>query len=235
MLHEARDPSRLSRLRDRMEAEDVQANPVIASAYGDDFLVLDGAHRVHALKELGCGLALIQNVELPERAESWRHLLPGSPDLANIGDIEVSGAFSDGFSAEFEVFGGGRVSVRPKSKDLSSEAALLWKLQSLYPKGSTVSRVEPGEPVSLSEGEMVVRYRPFSTAELVEMVSREEVLPAGITRFRIPKRILGVRFPLEFLMGDDSEYANSELRSLVEARRRENRIRRYDEPIVLFE
>lgn len=241
MLHESHDPSRLDRLRERMASESVQANPVIASAYGDSFLVLDGAHRVHALTELGLELAMIQEIETPARAESWQHLVDGSrlPDLERLEGVEISSRSTGGFVAEISVPGGGLFSMRPKgSPDLASEVELLWKIQALYPKdpkGSVVTRVEPGEDVILSEGEMLVRYRSFSATELVEMVSRKAVLPAGITRFHVPRRVLGVRFPLESLREGGAQTANSELRSLVEARRRENRVRRYDEPITLFE
>ncbi|MBA2692012.1 MAG: ParB N-terminal domain-containing protein [Rubrobacter sp.] len=237
MLHESHDPSRLDRLRRRMKSEGVQANPVIVSPYEDDFLVLDGAHRVHALGELGLELALVQCIEVPTRAESWQHLLNGSSltALERMDDIEVSKHSADGFTAEVEAPDGRFFSLTPgASGGLASEVGLLWNLQSLYPKGSAVERVEPGDEVVLSEGEMLVRYRSFSTRELVEIVARGAVLPAGITRFHVPRRVLGVRFPLDFLRGDASS-ANSELRFLIEKRRRENRIRRYDEPITLFE
>ncbi len=242
MLHESHDPNRLDRLRERVASEGVQANPVIASAYGDSFLVLDGAHRVHALTELGLELALVQLIEIPARAESWQHLLNGSnlAPLERLEGVEISSRSTGGFVAEIEAPGGGLFSMRPKNStenptELASEVELLWKLQSLYPKDSAVTRVEPGGEVALSEGEMLVRYRSFSTSELVGLVSRKAVLPAGITRFHVPRRVLGVRFPLDFLREGDPQTANSELRSLVEARRRENRVRRYDEPITLFE
>jgi L-serine kinase (ATP) / ParB family transcriptional regulator, heme-responsive regulator len=238
MLHESHDPNRLERLRRRMLAEGFQSNPVIVSAYGDDFLVLDGAHRVHALTELGLELALVQIIEIPERAESWRHLLNGSSlaALENLEGVELSESSSDGSVAEIEAPDGKLFSVRAKTPgDLASEVELLWRLQSLYPNDSAVERVEAGESLALSEDEILVRYRSFSTPELVEIVARNAVLPAGITRFHVPRRVLGVRFPLEFLESDDPDAANSELFSLVETRRRENRIRRYDEPITLFE
>lgn len=237
MLHEAHDENRLERLRERMASEGVQSNPVIASSCEDGFLVLDGAHRVRALKDLGCELALIQQVELPERTESWQHLLNGSGfDAGRLeGAVVVSGEPDEGFLAEVESFGGERVSLKPESSDLASEVDLLWKLHALYAEGSGVTRVEPGESVSLSEDEMIVRYRAFSAPELVEIVARGEVLPAGITRFRVRRRILGVRLPLAFLKEGDAGAAVSGLRDLVEERHRENRIRRYDEPVVLFE
>ena len=63
ILHEAHDEDRLIRLRDRMKAEGEQRNPVIVSPHEDRYLVLDGAHRVHALEELGSPLALVQMVD----------------------------------------------------------------------------------------------------------------------------------------------------------------------------
>ncbi|MBA2375647.1 MAG: ParB N-terminal domain-containing protein [Actinomycetota bacterium] len=238
MLHESHDPNRLSRLRERMASEGVQSNPVIASSYEDDFLVLDGAHRVHALTELGLELALVQIIEVPDRAESWRHLVNGSSlaGLERLEGVEISPRSAGGFTAEIEAADGRLLSVKSETPgDLASEVEVLWRLQSLYPKSSTITRVEPGEEVALSEGEALVRYRSFSTSELVEIVARDTVLPAGITRFHVPRRVLGVRFPLDFLKGRDADFANSELRSLVERHRREHRIRRYDEPITLFE
>ncbi len=238
MLHESHDPSRLERLRDRMNSEGVQSNPVIASSFEENFLVLDGAHRVHALTGLGCELALIQQIETPDRAESWQHLLNGASlsSLERLEGVEISSRPTDGFVAEIEAPDGRLLPVWPEVPgDLASEVELLWRLQSLYPKSSTITRVEPGREVALSEGEMLVRYRSFSTAELVDIVARDTVLPAGITRFHVPRRVLGVRFPLDFLREGDPQAANSELRSLVETRRRENRVRRYDEPITLFE
>lgn len=235
LLHEAHDPERLAVLRRRMVSEGVQSNPVIVSPYEGDFLVLDGAHRVHALKELGLNLALVQRVETPDRAEGWQHLLNGGglAHLEGLGASEVRPGFS---VAEIEAPGGAVVHVGSETpEDVSSEVEILWKLHSLYPKDSAVTRVEPGEKVSLSEGETLVRYRSFSTPELVEVVARNTVLPAGITRFHVPRRVLGVGFPLDSLKAAEAGAANSELSSLIERRRRQNRIRRYDEPVTLFE
>lgn len=238
MLHESHDPSRLEKLRTRMSSEGVQSNPVIVSEYEGNFLVLDGAHRVHALTKLGLEFALVQVIEVPERAESWRHLVNGSSfdALERLEGVAVSSGSTGGFIAEIEASDGRLLSVKPKdSTDLASEVEALWRLQSLYPESSTITRVEPDDDIALSEGEALVKHRSFSTPELVEIVARGTVLPAGITRFHVPRRVLGVRFPLEFLVGKDLDLANAELRSIIEERRLENRIRRYDEPITLFE
>ena len=87
----------------------------------------------------------------------------------------------------------------------------------------------------LSEGEVLVRYRTFTPEELAEIVDSGTVLPAGITRFRIKERVLGVRYPLDRMMEGDPGARNAELKEFVEEHWEENRIRYYGEPVVLFE
>ena len=238
ILHEAHDENRLANLRARIESEGEQRNPVLVSSQGDCCLVLDGAHRVRALEELGCRLVLAQFVEPPERAESWAHLLGGlSLDkLRGVEEVEVSEQQHRGARlAEVEVAGGKRITLRSGGEGLMAEVRALWALQSLYPQG-VVRRVEPnGPPIGLAEGEAVIRYRAFAPEELVEIVRSEAVLPAGITRFRVRERVLGVRYPLEKMHEGDAPTRNAELRSFVERLWRENRIRYYEEPVVLFE
>ena len=236
-LHEAHDEDRLASLRARVESEGEQRNPVIVSSQGDCCLVLDGAHRVRALEELGCRLVLAQFVEPPERAESWAHLLDGVglDKLRGLEEIEVSGQRQRGARlAEVEVAGGRTISLRSREKGLLAEVRALWALQSLYPEG-VVRRVGPNGPLGLAGGEAVIRYRAFAPEELVEIVRSGTVLPAGITRFRVRERVLGVRYPLEKMHDGDAPARNAELRSFVERFWRENRIRYYEEPVVLFE
>ena len=237
ILHEAHDENRLANLRARIESEGEQRNPVIVSSQGDCCLVLDGAHRVRALKELGCRLVLAQFVEPPERAESWAHLLDGFglDTLRGVEEIEVSEQQQRGARlAEVEVAGGRRVSLRSREEGLLAEVRALWALQSLYPEG-VVRRVEPNGSLGLVDGEAVIRYRAFAPEELVEIVRSGAVLPAGITRFRVRERVLGVRYPLEKMHDGDAPTRNAELKSFVERLWRENRIRYYEEPVVLFE
>ncbi len=237
ILLEAHDEDRLVRLRGRIEAEKEQRNPVIVSSQGDCCLVLDGAHRVRALQELGSRLVLVQLVEPPERAESWDHLLDGVglPELRCLGEIEVSEGPEKRPLAEVETAGGRRVFLSSREEGLLAEVRALWALQALYPKGVVVRRVEPDAPVKPVGGEAMIRYRPFAPRELIEIVRAGAVLPAGITRFRVRERVLGVRYPLEKMKSGDAPARNAELKAFVERLWRENRIRYYGEPVVLFE
>ncbi|CAN5208599.1 bifunctional transcriptional regulator/O-phospho-L-serine synthase SbnI [soil metagenome] len=236
ILHEAHDEDRLARLRGRIEAEGEQRNPVIVSPHEDRYLVLDGAHRVRALGELGSRFALVQVVEPPEKAEGWGHLLDGvgRPELDDIEGIEVSDRPGDARLAEVET-AGETLLLSATQDGLQGRVRALWDLQSFYPRGVVVRRVEPDGTARLSGGEALIRYHSFTPGELAEIVDSGTVLPAGITRFRVRERVLGVRYPLDRMLEGDRSARNAELREFVEGRWEENRVRYYGEPVVLFE
>jgi L-serine kinase (ATP) / ParB family transcriptional regulator, heme-responsive regulator len=118
---------------------------------------------------------------------------------------------------------------------LQGRVRALWELQTLYPKGVVVRRVEPDGTVRLSGGEVLVRYRTFTPGELAAIVDSGAVLPAGITRFRVRERVLGVRYPLDRMKDGDATTQNVRLREFVRGRWEEDRVRYYGEPVVLFE
>lgn len=236
-MHEAHDPDRLSSLRERVAAESVQRNPVIAAPYGDDFLLLDGAHRAHAVSALGCEFVLAQVIDPPKTSESWTHLLsnPVLDSLFENRDFTVSGDSHDsGWLAAVETTAGTHY-LRAREASLSTEVQALWSLQEAYPPGEPVRRLDSRAEPPISDGEARFRYRTFSVDELVEIVKGGDVLPAGITRFRVPERILGVRFPLSSLADGELSARQNELEELVSRQWKANRVRRYDEPVVLFE
>ncbi len=237
ILHEAHDEARLATLRERVAAEAVQRNPVILTPHNEDFLLLDGAHRAHTMFTLGCAFVLAQLIDPPNKVESWTHLL-SNPSLDHLSESENLLASEDlgvGWLAAIETTGGARSYLRARKPSLACEVRALWDLQAAYPSDAPVRRLDSGAVASLEDGEVRVYYRPFTVGELTEVVRGDAVLPAGITRFRVPERVLGVRFPLESLIDGDLSERNAELRVLVERRWSANRVRRYDEPVVLFE
>ena len=236
ILHEAHDEDRLIRLRERMKAEGEQRNPVIVSPHEDRYLVLDGAHRVRALGEIGSPLALVQTVDPPEKAEGWAHLLGRmeTSELRNLHGIEASEKPGHNPLAEIEK-AGDTIFLSSTGEGLPGLVRALWNLQSLYPKGVVVHRVESQGAVRLSEGETLIRYRGFTPEEPADIVDSGTVLPAGITRFRVRERVLGVNYPLESMVGGDVGARNDQLEEYVRQRWNEGRVRLYGEPIVLFE
>lgn len=237
ILHEAHDPRRLSRLRARLESERVQRNPVIAVPRGESYLVLDGAHRFHSMRESGYRFILVQLVEPPSAAESWGHLLPGLSiyELRRLHRVKLSGTPGEPWIARASTSSGEETYLHARKQDLAEEVRALWEMQNLYPDGDVVRRVDPDSPARMEEDDLLVNYRAFTVDELVEIVRCGAVLPPGITRFRVRERVLGVRFPLESMRDGDPDLRNAELRSFVQERWEQSRIRYYGEPVVLFE
>lgn len=237
ILHEAHDARRLAGLRERIAADGVQRNPVIVTPHETDYLVLDGAHRVHAMREIGCRLILVQIVEPPSAAESWGHLISGAeiPKLRSVEEAVVLDKSDDSPVASVRTARGGTVYVGAREAGLRGAVRALWGMQALYSNGDVVRRVDPDGPVAFGEEDALIRYRTFAVEELVEIVRCGTVLPAGITRFRLRERVLGVRFPLEYMRDGDTGTGNTELRRFVEEQWNQNRIRYYGEPVVLFE
>ena len=241
ILHEAHDEARLARLKERIDSEGEQRNPVVASPHGDRFLVLDGDHRVRAMDELGARFVLVQVVDTPERAEGWGHVVGGmgapDPDDANgLVVAEAPGREARGEAvAEIETAGGESIFVRSRETGPLARSRAMWALRARYPEEAAVRRVEPDGTVRLLRGEALIRYRPFSPGELAEIVGSGAVLPAGVTRFRVRERVLGVRYPLGRMMDGEPRVRNVELRRFVSERWAENRVRYYREPVVLFE
>ena len=239
ILHEAHDPARLARVREDVGDEGVQRNPVIVAPYEDRYLVLDGAHRVRALQELGCRFALVQLVQLPERAGSWGHSLDAAgleTALHSVEGIEVSETLPErGCLATARFHGGEELFVETREEGLVPAVRALWALRNLYPEGDVVRRVDPGRPDEPAAGEAVLFYRRFTPEELVEIVSAGEVLPPGITRFVVEERVLNVRYPLGLLEKGEPAARNAGLREFVKESWVRNRVRYYREPVVLFE
>ena len=204
--------------------------------------MLDGAHRARALSDLGYNFTLIQEVEPPEVSEAWGHVLDLAPEeirstLRSLETLLVTEKEPEGGAlAVVELGGGGRVLLQARERGLAAEVRALWELQAVYRPWQRVQRVGSGETAGSGyEGRAVVRYRGFSVGELAEVVDSGAVLPAGITRFRVRERVLGVSFPLEQMADGDPLERNARLKSFVARLWEENRVRSYDEPVVLFE
>ena len=239
ILHEDHDPARLARVREGIKGEAVQRNPVIAAPYGDRYFVLDGAHRVRSLAELGLRLALVQTIRLPDKAGSWGHLLPAESletALRSIPAVAVSEERPSGDCLVEARFSDGRLLyAQARSSGLLASVRALKSIGSVYPKDGVVRRVDPEAGVELGAGEALLLYRRFSPRELVEVVERGEVLPAGITRFPVPERVLNVRYPLALLEEGNPADRTAELKRFVAESLEKNRVRYYAEPVVLFE
>ena len=226
-------------MREEIADEAMQRNPLIVAPCEDRYLLLDGAHRAHALGELDCRFALVQLVDLPERAGSWSHLLDDvglEESLRSVEEVEVSETEPEqGYLAEARFSGGGKLFARAREEGIVPAVRALWALRKAYPEGGVVRRVDLDRPVGRAAREAVLFYRRLTPEVLAEVVSAGEVLPADATRFIVKERVLNVRYPLGLLEKSEPATRNAELREFVRRSWQGGRVRYYAEPVILFE
>lgn len=259
VLHEDADRARVRRLDEAFRRDGVLRNPPIVSPIqgGADgrLVVLDGANRVTALREIGLPHIAAHVVEYgaPEISVStWMHYVVGdAPTLrervaAHPGIGVAPAATLD--EARRRLLGGtglaalldahGPLVVGP-DLDGRAHARGLRDLIALYGEVGRYFRVAGGDLEELSaeygRGTQVV-FRPFAKDDILRLVTRGERLPAGITRHVIPGRVLRLNVPLAWLQGAEPvSVKQTRLDQFVEERWRAHGVRYYAESIYLFD
>lgn len=234
--HEEVDPKRVSQIRTRISAERVQINPVLCMEAAGRFVVLDGASRTEAVLGLGLSHIVIQVVDpTTVTLETWHHVLRDCPTEGIIDRIiAVPGLQTSetGGAPRVTVKEGPSVSVT--GADMSDNATMSALVDSyigrcetsriIDPQVSTVTRRFP-------DWSVIVEFPRVGVADVVEAALREDLLPAGVTRFLIPERVLRLHAPLPILESGDQ----AALDNLIDERSVSGRVRRYEETVVILD
>ena len=255
ILHEQTEPRRVERLVNRLVDEKILANPPIVARMADNYVVLDGATRVTALKQLNFPHILVHVVS-PENGlglQTWLHiirslevgplfnLLQKLPELVlkeiSPQDLEDEALKQGGlcyiYTVEDRVF-----LVYPAAG--VSEAAALNKLTELYMEAGVITRTLESDfaklRVEFPDITALVVYPKYTIAQILEIAQAGQVVPAGITRFIIPGRVLRVNVELDYLKADlPLSEKNEWLRQFVIDKLKTNRARYYAEPVYLLD
>lgn len=262
LLHEEIEHRRVDRLIERLKQDRVLKNPPVVTQVEDDaqgkrYVVLDGASRTTALRELGVPHALVQIVDYhsPEvRLESWNHLLLDLTPLAlrreldDVGCVHMIEMEEDQAQEELEArkilayvkFSDGRLAGLRCSEDLAEQAHALNEVVrayeskvELYRTASTDLEKLVADPNRLAAVMVFPRYRP---QEIVQLALEGARVPMGITRHIIPGRALRVNLPLDTLqedkpLADKNRWLDRWLTDKMMARH----VRYYQEPVFLFD
>ena len=259
VLHEDADRARVRRLVEAFRRDGVLRNPPVVGAIqgGTDgrLVVLDGANRVTALREIGLPHIAVHVVDYgaPEISVStWTHYVVGeAPSLrerieaypgigvapvVTLDEARRRLVRGTGLAALLDARGA--LVVGP-DLDVLAHPRGLREFIALYSEAGRYFRVAGGELEELSAeyglGTEVV-FRPFAKDDILRFVTRGERLPAGITRHVIPGRVLHLNVPLAWLQGAESLSAKqTRLDQFVEERWRAHGVRYYAESIYLFD
>ena len=261
--HERHDPLRMQPLARRMREQAVLKNPPVVAPLdpvGADgrFVVLDGANRVEAARAAGLPHIVVQVVryELPSvELRTWYHA------LGEIGraDFEAVARAVPGLACRSEdlphakallarrevlataSFSGGIVLTFAGGRDLRERNELLNAIVDGYRDRRRFYRMSTDSLEAARsrypEVTTLVVFPHFEPAEVVELATTGDLMPAGITRHLIRWRALRINVALD-QMADPArglEEKNHWLREWGQERLAQRQVRFYEESTVLFD
>jgi hypothetical protein len=256
LLHERVDFERVTRLIDRLSADGILKNPpIVASLPGSErFLLLDGANRVSAIQNLDIPHLLVQvepfeNPHLEVR--HWNHvvrdieareLLKKAREIPGVSVREgaAPSAIVQGFLAGI-VTGEGESIHLYDGGSLGARVEHLHALVDVYYHGEArMDRVNHADVEALRRHHphfgALVTFPDFAKADVRAVAEEGHLLPSGVTRILVPRRVLGFNLRLPLLksnlpLEEKRRWLAEEMRHKVT----EHKVRYYQEPTFVFD
>lgn len=257
--HEAHDPKRVADLAARLEDDGLLVNPPVVAAWNDMYVVLDGATRLSAFRTLNYPHIIVQLVDLASKGvqlHTWYHAVNGKdPDalllllrqvnglrLMEMDVAELDNALRSREALAYLLLAnkqGFLMEVEPEAGS-GDWLDVLNRVVAAYAHWGTVARTLITDIESLKSQYTqlagLIVFPQFSPETVLQMASSGRTMPAGITRFVIPGRVLRLNAPLEKLRSDESIAAKSDwLDRFVQQKLAYRKVRYYQEPVVLLD
>lgn len=256
--HESFDAQRAADLAGRLEAEGVLINPPVVAERDGRYVVLDGATRTAAMKQLGFPHTIVQVVSAEQanhNAHTWYHAISGAgaEDLLTLlravpglqlhelapeqlrERLQIEQALAGLYTADKRGF---LLKAAPDAQhdwlDVLNPAVERYTAWGSVDRTLTtdLSALKAQYPKLAG----LVVFPQLTADSILALAAAGRVLPAGITRFVIPGRVLRINIPLDFLRSDEPLAAKSDrLDQILQEKLAGRRIRYYQEPVVLLD
>jgi hypothetical protein len=258
LLHERVDLERVTRLIDRLSADGTLKNPpVVASLDGSDrFLLLDGANRVSAIQNLEIPHILVQVEPFENPAlevRHWNHVVRDiearklletvrqmSGIAAREGRLEDPVASEPGFLASITTNEGASIHLFA-SGSLAERVRHLHDIVDVYYRGEArMDRVNHRDLPALRRHHphfgALVSFPDFPKSDVRGVAEGGHLLPSGLTRILVPRRVLGFNLRLALLKSSvPLEEKRRWLAEEIQHKVTEHKVRYYQEPTFVFD
>lgn len=253
-LHEEVDLARVAALIERLSTDGVLRNPpIVARLSGGQRLLIDGANRIEALRRMGIAHALVQTETFADSAlglSHWNHVIR-APEAAHIlahppADTRLCGSDggddgSTGNPVCRVLLPSGEDVLLVGPREAAARAEVLRHLCARYahPR-ARIARIAHRDRDQVRSAYPdfggILEYAYVSKEEVLAIAEAGERLPSGITRFLVPRRVLGFNLPLSFLeVNLPLDEKRRRLEDLVADRFGSGRVRYYAEPAFVFD
>lgn len=261
-LHELHDNQRTPPLIESLKKSALLTNPPIVTTMRDGtdcFMVLDGANRVSAFREIGLKHALVQVMEPDDpglKMRTWNHVIWGMPSqdlIDSISGIDGLGvSFMDDHEAALERIWSQDLLFYLQTPDLrvcaveTTEDRKSGRLEQLHMVTDTYknrAKLDRTPVVSIhpllelyDDLTGVLVFPHFTVFDVLEICSAGKLMPAGITRSVITPRALRVNYPVKELRKETSlEEKNKVFKKWLKGRLANRGVRYYQEPTMIFD
>lgn len=253
--HELTDPGRVDRLTSKIELSDVFTNPPIVIQSEDKYIVLDGATRTASFKKLGFPHIIVQILNETDNytLKTWYHAIRGMDSdklITYLSDLSGITLFRRNLlRLSINIFEEKNICYF-RTRDRLTYAVqrdpqvnifdALNKFTTAYINISRVSRtLSDDTDILIKEFPDLTGHVIFPTLTLKQVrdiVDSGNVVPAGITRFVIPGRVMHINADIRYLKSSKSlEEKNKWLDDFIIEKLANDRIRYYAEPMYLFD
>jgi phosphoglycerate dehydrogenase-like enzyme len=260
--HEHIDEKRVARLMAHLENEGRLINPPLTTFWKGRYVILDGATRYASMKGLDYPYLIVQVVDPEEtgfQLHTWYHAISADHvggeqtfgDLAGrlrtIADVELlplSAAEARGALAQPETIcyflDRQGIATAARLAPGSDRLAVMNAIVDAYNAWGNVERTLLTDldrlKAQFPDLVAVAIYPQFSASEVFEAASQGNLLPAGLTRFVIPGRILRLNADLSRLKEPESlAEKRAWFNAFLSERLSQSRLRYYQEPVVLLD
>jgi len=255
--HEQIDEKRVVRLMKRLQTESRLINPPIVTYWHDRYVILDGATRFTALHRLGYPHMIVQVVDAQRddfELHTWYHVISGErsvdelfAQLRKIEGIRLQSIPADELQGVFReqnalcyFLDRQRNAMLVRGAPAADSIQLMCKLVDCYNAWGLVERTLITDLARLQgqfpEMQAVAIFPQFSPETVFENASQGKLLPAGLTRFVIPGRILRLNADLARLKSDEPLVAKRAwFNQFLAEKLARSRLRYYQEPVILLD
>ena len=259
--HEHIDQKRVTRLMERLEVDGRLVNPPVTTYWKGRYVILDGATRYSALQRLGYRFAIVQVVDETQagfQLHTWYHAISAeSESPADFALLEARLRSIAGLHLRPLAPESARQALeQPQAlcyfltrdgnlllAELAGGASRLAVMNALVDAYNAWGNVER---TLLTDTERLLAQFPrlvavaifpqFAPAEVFDAAAEGDLLPAGLTRFVIPGRILRLNADLERLKRDEPPAEKRAwFNEFLGGKLSRSRLRYYQEPVVLLD
>jgi threo-3-hydroxy-L-aspartate ammonia-lyase len=256
--HEQIDDKRVARLMERLEDDGRLVNPPVTTFWHGRYIILDGATRFTALQRLGYPHIIVQVVQ-PEQEgfalHTWYHAISSDKPFAALQEqlqrvdglrltALPAGEIQTAFQQEKDALcyfldRAGHVTLA-QAEPGADRLAVMNALVASYTAWGDVERTLLTDLSRLlaqfPQMTAVAVFPQFTPETVFTAASQGDLLPAGLTRFVIPGRILRLNADLARLKQDEPLAAKRAwFNQFLEEKLARSRLRYYQEPVILLD